>query len=250
MSVEGLILHHGEAHGVTLHQTRVDYLVTAEHSKQCSLFEFTVAPGFNTGAHYHTEIEEIFYVLEGELDLRCGERSVRGGPGTCVFVPPGAAHAFGNSGSAPGRMLLITAPPGHEKYFDELRDLIAKGGKPDPDALAKLRAKYDTVQLATLTPGQFSPLGDHLAAPGAGWFWPKRSSTRPLPRQKAADAKDRSVWLRSFVPLDDLDRSPEHRFHARGPKVGSLQAPPGILRWGGAPLHPRRFISACLMAHA
>jgi hypothetical protein len=50
-------------------------------------------------------------------------------------------------------MLLITAPPGHEKYFDELRDLIAKGGKPDPDALAKLRAKYDTVQLTTLTPG-------------------------------------------------------------------------------------------------
>src|SRR5438270_10374456 len=79
MSVEGLILHHGEAHGVTLHQTRVDYLVTAEHSKHCSLFEFTVAPGFNTGAHYHTKIEEIFYVLEGELDLRCGERTVRGG---------------------------------------------------------------------------------------------------------------------------------------------------------------------------
>jgi mannose-6-phosphate isomerase-like protein (cupin superfamily) len=101
----------------------------------------------------NTKIEEIFYVLEGELDLRCGERTLRGGPGTCVFVPPGAAHAFGNSGSSPGRMLLITAPPGHEKYFDELRDLIAKGGKPDPDALAKLRAKYDTVQLATLTPG-------------------------------------------------------------------------------------------------
>jgi mannose-6-phosphate isomerase-like protein (cupin superfamily) len=153
MSVEGLILHHGEAHGVTLHHTRIDYLVTAEHSKQCSLFEFTVAPGFNTGAHYHTKIEEIFYVLEGELELRCGERTVRGGPGTCVFVPPGAAHAFGNSGLAPGRMLLITAPPGHEKYFDELRDLIAKGGKPDPDALAKLRAKHDTVQLATLTTG-------------------------------------------------------------------------------------------------
>ena len=24
MSVEGIILHHGEAHGVTLHQTRID----------------------------------------------------------------------------------------------------------------------------------------------------------------------------------------------------------------------------------
>jgi hypothetical protein len=100
MSVEGIVLKHGEAHGVTLHETRVDYLVTAEQSKQCSLFEFTVA-----------------------------------------------------AGTKPGRMLLITAPSGHEKYFDERRDLIAKGGKPDPEALAKLRAKYDTVQLATLTPG-------------------------------------------------------------------------------------------------
>jgi quercetin dioxygenase-like cupin family protein len=153
MSVEGIILHHGEADGVTLHNTRVDYLLTAERSKQCSIFEFSIAPGFNTGAHYHTKIEEIFYVLEGEVDLRCGEQTLRGGPGTFVFVPPGAAHAFGNSGTAPGRMLLITAPPGHEKYFDELRDLIAKGGKPDPEALAKLRAKYDTIQLATLTAG-------------------------------------------------------------------------------------------------
>lgn len=99
----------------------------------------------------HTKIEKIFCVLEGELDLRCGDKTLRGGPGTCVFVPPGVAHAFRNSGTAPGHMLLITPPPWHEKYFDELRDLVAKGGKPDPDALAKLRAKYDTVQLATLT---------------------------------------------------------------------------------------------------
>jgi quercetin dioxygenase-like cupin family protein len=152
MSVEGIILHRGEADGVTLHQTRVDYLLTAEDSKECSLFEFTVAPGFNTGAHYHSKIEETFYVLEGELDLRCGERTIRGGPGTFVFIPRGAVHAFGNSGTKPGRMLLSAAPPGHEKYFDELQDLVAKGGgKPDPEALAKLRAKYDTVQIASLT---------------------------------------------------------------------------------------------------
>ena len=47
MSVEGIILHHGEADGVTLHQTRIDYLLTAEHSKQWSLFESLIAPSFN-----------------------------------------------------------------------------------------------------------------------------------------------------------------------------------------------------------
>src|SRR5215469_4642926 len=104
MSVEGIILHHGEAHGVTLHQTRVDYLVTAEHSKQCSPFEFRVAPGFNTGAHYHTKIEEIFYVLEGELDLRCGERTVRGGPELAYSLLPAQRTAL--EIPVPGRMLL------------------------------------------------------------------------------------------------------------------------------------------------
>jgi quercetin dioxygenase-like cupin family protein len=152
MSADGVIFKRGEAPGVTLQQTRVDYLVTASDSKQCSLFEFTVAPGFNTGAHYHNKIEEVFYVLEGELDLRCGERTLKGGPGTSVFIPPGATHSFGNSGSTMCRMLLIAAPPGHENYFDELSEL-AKAGKPDPEKLAKLRAKYDTMQIASLTTG-------------------------------------------------------------------------------------------------
>jgi quercetin dioxygenase-like cupin family protein len=53
------------------------------------VFEFSVAPGFDTGAHYHTKIEEIFYVLEGELTLRAGDRVVQGGAGTFVFVPIG-----------------------------------------------------------------------------------------------------------------------------------------------------------------
>ena len=43
----------------------------------------------------------------------------------------------------------FAAPPGHGNYFDELSDL-AEAGKPDPEALAELPAKYDTVQLATL----------------------------------------------------------------------------------------------------
>jgi quercetin dioxygenase-like cupin family protein len=151
MSIEGILLQPGEAQGVSLRGTQVDFLVTAEHAKGCSVFEFSVAPGFDTGAHYHTKIEEIFYVLDGELTLRAGDRVVQGGPGTFVFVPIGAAHAFGNPGTSPARMLLVTAPPGHERYFEELSALLAQGGPPDPEAIAALRRKYDTVQVSTLT---------------------------------------------------------------------------------------------------
>lgn len=147
---EGVILRHGESTGVSLGGTRVDYLVTANDSKHCSLFEFSLASGFDTGAHYHTKIEELFYVLEGELNLRCGDRVMRAGHGTSVFVPPGVAHSFGNSGPSVARILVIAAPAGHEGYFDELATL-AKGGRPDPEALARLRAKYDTIQISSLT---------------------------------------------------------------------------------------------------
>ena len=153
MSIEGIILQSGEAHRVSMRGSQLDFLVTAEHAKGCSVFEFSVAPGFDVGAHYHTKIEEIFYVLEGELNLRAGDRVVRGGPGTFVFVPIGAAHSFDNPGASPARMLLITAPPGHERYFEELSALLAKEGPPDTEAIAALRQKYDTVQLSTLTSG-------------------------------------------------------------------------------------------------
>jgi quercetin dioxygenase-like cupin family protein len=153
VSLEGVILHAHEAHGVSLRGTQVDFLLTAEHAKGSSVFEFAVAPGFDTGTHYHTKIEEIFYVLEGELRLRSGDRVVQGGPGTFVFVPMGAVHAFGNPGTSPARMLLVTAPPGHERYFEELSELLSKAGPPDAEAIAALRLKYDTVQVSTLSSG-------------------------------------------------------------------------------------------------
>ena len=85
------------------------------------------------------------------MTLRVGDRVVQGGPGTFMFVPMGAAHSFGNPGSKPARMLLITAPPGHEHYFEDLSALLAQGVPPDPEAIAALRRKYDTVQVETLT---------------------------------------------------------------------------------------------------
>jgi hypothetical protein len=54
MSLEGIILHKGDAHSVSLRGTEVDFLLTAQHAKGSSVFEFSVAPGFDTGTHYHT----------------------------------------------------------------------------------------------------------------------------------------------------------------------------------------------------
>ncbi|WP_337312124.1 cupin domain-containing protein [Candidatus Aeolococcus gillhamiae] len=125
-------------------------LSTAAECAGASSFEFRAQPGFDTGSHLHARIEELFYVLDGEMELRAGDRITLGGPGTFVCVPVGVPHAFANRGASPARMLLVTTPPGHERYFEELAAILAVDGPPDAEAIAALRARYDTTQVSAL----------------------------------------------------------------------------------------------------
>jgi oxalate decarboxylase/phosphoglucose isomerase-like protein (cupin superfamily) len=134
-----------------------------------STFEIVVPPGFDVGAHVHSAAQELFYVLEGELDLlafepqsrsqpdwhewrsRSGQRFLRGGPGSLLFIPPGCPHAFANPTKEPARVLFQAAPSGHEDYLDELAAMLrAAEGRPDPDKVAELRRRYDIEQLTIL----------------------------------------------------------------------------------------------------
>jgi uncharacterized cupin superfamily protein len=131
--------------------TTLRVLSTADSSAGAATFEFIAKPGWDTGSHVHTKIEEQFYVLEGEMELRAGDRIIVGRPGTFVTAPAGIAHAFANRGDVPARMLLVCTPPGHEHYFAELAEILTRGGPPDPDEISRLRARYDTTQVSPLS---------------------------------------------------------------------------------------------------
>jgi oxalate decarboxylase/phosphoglucose isomerase-like protein (cupin superfamily) len=151
---------------------KLTFKVTAEHGASASTFEVIVPPGYDVGAHVHSHQEELFYILEGELDLlafeplvrtegnwqewqsRTGARVFRGGPGSLMFVPPGCPHAFANPSTTPARMLFQAAPTGHERYFEELFALLSGSEPPDPQVIAALRRHYDIEQLTPLFPGR------------------------------------------------------------------------------------------------
>ncbi len=44
--------------------------------------------------HAHTQEDEVWYVLEGEIAFTVGERAQVGGPGTFVYSPRGTPHTF------------------------------------------------------------------------------------------------------------------------------------------------------------
>ena len=80
--------------------------------------------------------------------------TIQAKPGTYVFIPPGVPHNIANTSDKPARMIMTVSPPGHEQYFEELVKLVTKGGPPDADAIARLRARFDTEQLSALTTDQ------------------------------------------------------------------------------------------------
>ena len=169
---DGFLLPPGGGESIMLGSMAVSVKVMADHAVSASTFEVIVPPGFDVGAHVHAAGEELFYVLEGELDLLAfephqrtngnwqawtsstGRRVLRGGPGSLMFVPPGCPHAFANPGPAPARMLFQFAPPGHERYFAELAQILNRDGVPDQEEIVALRRRHGIEQLTVLKPGQ------------------------------------------------------------------------------------------------
>jgi mannose-6-phosphate isomerase-like protein (cupin superfamily) len=82
-----------------------------------SVFETTIAAG--PPLHVHDREDECFYVLDGELLVRCGNDAFDAAAGSFVFLPRGRPHRFWAPGP-PARLLLIAVPGGIENYFREI----------------------------------------------------------------------------------------------------------------------------------
>ena len=167
--MNGLIVRPGQGRKLITKAQEVTFKVAGADGSSASCFEVVVPPGFDVGAHTHSRSEEFFYILAGELDILAfepikrtaeswqdwefpdGNRVVRAGAGSCMFVPPGCPHAFMNSTDEPARMLFQSSPaPDHERYFEELCDIFSGGQVVDSHAVQKLRDRYDLNQITPL----------------------------------------------------------------------------------------------------
>jgi quercetin dioxygenase-like cupin family protein len=90
-----------------------------------------VPPGGGPPPHRH-DFEEMFTVLEGEIELTFrGERSIAR-TGETVNVPANAPHSFRNIGQHPARLLCMCAPAGQERFFAAVGDPVASRTAPPP----------------------------------------------------------------------------------------------------------------------
>jgi uncharacterized cupin superfamily protein len=105
-------------------ELRVKAAREAGHSL-VGVFESAMPPGGGFPfAHVHEEYEEVFYVLEGEVEYRLGAGWMVAPAGTTVCVPRGVIHAFRNVSQAPARHLVVHAPV---EALDAIEAIAAAG---------------------------------------------------------------------------------------------------------------------------
>jgi quercetin dioxygenase-like cupin family protein len=95
------------------------FLATAEDTQgKFALIEAVGRKGNVPPLHIHHREEETFYVLEGEMTVSVGDRTIKATPGTTVIVPRHTVHSFVIE-SEQSRVLILLTPAGMEGWFKE-----------------------------------------------------------------------------------------------------------------------------------
>jgi mannose-6-phosphate isomerase-like protein (cupin superfamily) len=105
-----------------------------------------VPPMVDTPLHVHAKEDEMFYVLEGEHIVRCGDQEFHLDPGGVVFLPRGIPHSQRRVVPGRGRLLVLTSPAGFEGFFRELAE-AERAGTLGPDAYAAASKTYGVTWL-------------------------------------------------------------------------------------------------------
>jgi mannose-6-phosphate isomerase-like protein (cupin superfamily) len=99
--------------------------VTAERTGWAySLFEVEVGRGGGEAPHIQHREDEYLYVIEGRFGFLIEGVASEAGPGTHLYVPRGALHAYENTGQGTGRLLVVHTPGGSQESF------LAAAGEP------------------------------------------------------------------------------------------------------------------------
>jgi mannose-6-phosphate isomerase-like protein (cupin superfamily) len=141
-----LILKPGEGRIISLGPIQMVVQEDGSHTRgTLGVAEFAVPPHAPTPPpHLHHAHEEVFYVLEGELEFLAGAETVRASAGTFVMVPIGAPHTFSNPTDRPARFFNTFTPPRYIHYFEEMSELLQAGVSPSSPQSTALMARYDT----------------------------------------------------------------------------------------------------------
>ena len=141
-----VILHAGEGQSVTIGTSNCTFKLTGKDTHgHFGLFEYILQPETDgPSPHIHKKMTEIFYVVEGELELVLGQEKILAAAGTLMSVPENTPHGFSNKSQQPAKFLIMFCPAdSREQYFIGLAELRKNGRQPSREELLELMQRFD-----------------------------------------------------------------------------------------------------------
>ncbi|HEY1575331.1 MAG TPA: cupin domain-containing protein [Pseudonocardiaceae bacterium] len=96
-----------------------------------TLIDMHIPPGGGPPPHRH-DFEEMFTVLDGEVEATFRGQTLTLRAGETINVPANAPHAFRNVGGRPTRLLCMCAPAGQDEFFTLVGESVATRTTPPP----------------------------------------------------------------------------------------------------------------------
>lgn len=115
--------------------------VSSKHTNgELCVIEDTLKPGFHLNRHHHKIMTEVFYMLEGEMELIFDDETILLKPGDTITVDPNVWHeAKCNEG---GKMLTIFKNGQFDVFLEQL-STMTQDDFSDAEFMKTFSAKFD-----------------------------------------------------------------------------------------------------------
>ncbi len=103
-----------------------------------AVIDMLVPPGGGPRPHAHKDIQEMFYVVDGEVEFKTESGKHIAKAGAFVNIPfGGAVHCFTNTGDQLAHLLCTVVPAGLDSFFKEIGKPVAAGTFLPPPQLSQ-----------------------------------------------------------------------------------------------------------------
>jgi len=105
-----------------------------------TLYEITDTAGNGPPLHTHPW-DEAFYILEGELEIQTGTKTIVATPGYFINIPGETAHAF-KILSASAKFIALISPAQANQFYEEMGQFV-NSTPPDMSKFQAIVDKHD-----------------------------------------------------------------------------------------------------------
>ena len=103
-------------------EIRVLLDTTEKGQGRMSLAMETLQPGQHTDPHWHSHLEEIYYILTGQGRMEIGDEAREVQAGDAILIPINCLHCLHNSGDDDLVLLCATSPPWYPEDYHSVKE--------------------------------------------------------------------------------------------------------------------------------